>query len=356
MNGFELWFLKLQFTKKDRLRIYRKIAALTRGGIDIESALSTMYRHESREGKKPKRPTAVALKSWHTIVSNGKPLGRAMRSWIPQTDMVLIEAGEESGKLAEAFDNACFIAESTSRIRSAVIAGVTYPILLLFGAFALMGFFGTQVFPAFDDVWGRENWQGIAGQMAMLSDFVATGLLPVMGVLFAFGLAVFFSLPRWTGQVRRSADKLPPYSIYRLVNGSSFLLSMAAMINAGMRIPEALEVSLRNASPWMQERLRRILHHLRSGSDFGESLYRLNMDFPDVETVNDLRTYATLQDFDQAMDRIARANIDETVERITAQSKIMKNIGIILVGLVFAWIAVGLFTLQNQMLQALQNG
>lgn len=192
--------------------------------------------------------------------------------------------------------------------------------------------------------------------MAWMADFVQTGLLPLIGFLIAMAVLLFWSMPRWTGKVRVRLDKMPPYSIYRLMTGSSFLLSMAAMIGAGIHVPEGVRIMLRNSNPWLRERLSRVLFFIRDGYDLGDSLYRINMDFPDYEIVNDLRAYSKMKGFNEMLLQIGKQAIDDTVGKIAAQAAVMRNVGIVFIGLVFMWIAVGLFSVQQQLMSALQQG
>ncbi len=46
---------------------------------------------------------------------------------------------------------------------------------------------------------------------------------------------------------------------------------------------------------------------------------------------------------------IGRENLEETVHRIEQQSAAMRNVGILALAMVFAWIASGIFSLQQQM-------
>ena len=87
---------------------------------------------------------------------------------------------------------------------------------------------------------------------------------------------------------------------------------------------------------------------MNNGSNIGDALYKTGLNFPDAETVNDLRSYAALDGFDVMLMKLGKENLEDTVTRIQAQANILRNVGIILLGGVFSWIAVGIFSLQNQ--------
>lgn len=351
MSGFEQRFIKLQFSGGSRLRIYRKLERFIRNGITITNALETIWRHSSQDGRKPKNPSAVVVDAWRRQINEGKSLGVAVAGWVPENDRVVIEAGSQSD-LPSALENACFLHESQRRIRSALIAGLAYPIVLVLVAVGFMVIFGTQVIPAFETILPRDQWTGVGYQMSLMADFVSHGLLPLSIAVVLLTIAMIWSMPRWTGPMRVKADAFAPYSIYRLVAGSGFLLSLGALVKAGVPIPSVLRLLKKDAKPWYAERLTRTLAHVDNGHDIGEALYRTGMNFPDKETVNDLRSYAMLEGFDEMLTKLGRENIEQTVERIESQTATLRNGGIIILGGVFAWIAIGIFSLQEQITAA----
>lgn len=349
ISGLERQFLKLQFSGRDRLSLYRRLMRYLGNGVSITQALETMWKYASEDGKKPKAVQAVVIDSWLANVRNGKSFGVAIQEWVPQSDRVVIEAGETSGKLAEAIDNACLLHESQKKIKGAVIAGVAYPLLLVAVAIGFMVMFGTQVIPSFEQILPREQWTGVGAQMATMSDFVNVGLVPTLCAVAGLAAAIAWSMPRWTGKLRSRVDTFPPYSIYRLVAGSGFLLSVAALIKAGVKVTNVLRLLQRDATPWYNERIGKTLAHVNNGLDIGDGLYKTGLNFPDKETVNDLRSYAKLEGFDEMLMKLGKENLEETVLKIQGQAAILRNAGIILLGGVFAWIAIGIFSLQQLM-------
>jgi len=349
IENLEAWFLRWQFSGSSRLRVYRKIARLQKNGVSLGDALRTMLTHESQDGKKPKSPASMAISSWIKQTENGKTFGVAVRGWVPENDRIIIEAGEKAGSLAGALDDAVFIFLGQKKIKSALIAGLAYPIVLVLTAIGLLLLMGNNIIPTFASILPREKWTGVGAQMAMIADFVDHGLIPSMAALIMLIGAVVWSLPRWTGATRVKFDRIPPWSLYRLMQGSGFLLSFATMNKAGIKTTDALRLMQRDAQPWMVERLGKALGIMNNGFNLGEALYRSKMEFPDAETVNDLRTYAGLDKFDEALVLIGRENLEETVQRIDSQASAMRNVGIVLLALVFTWIAAGIFSLQQQM-------
>lgn len=353
LKDLETKFTKLQFSGKDRLRLYRKVARFLRNGVPISQALDIMWNHASDDGKKPKAVQAVVIDEWRKKIKNGASFGRAIEGWVPDKDRIVIEAGETAGRLDTAIENAVFIYEGSKKIRSAIISGLSYPAVLVMVAIGFIAMFGIQIVPAFDEVLPRDQWTGMGAQMAMMADFVHSWLIPSIGAMFAIIGAIVWSLPRWTGRARAVMDRYPPWSIYRLTTGSGFMLAVSGMVKAGVPIPTILRTIQRGATPWYQERIAHTLWHVNNGLNLGDALHKTGFGFPDIETVKDLRAYAALDGFDETLEVLGREWMEDSVARIEMQTGILRNASFILLGGVFGWIATGLFSLQQQIVGGL---
>lgn len=98
--------------------------------------------------------------------------------------------------------------------------------------------------------------------------------------------------------------------------GSGFMVSVGSMIKSGMAIPAILRMLRRGASPWYVERLSRASYHVNNGRNLGEALHQAGHNFPDVETVQDLRAYASLTGFDDTLDKLGTEWLEEFIEKV----------------------------------------
>lgn len=341
-------WLKFNFGNAQRARIYRKLGSFLKNGVPLPDALRIMWKHATDDGKKPNDPTAQILRMWLDQIGNGRSFGRAVAGWVPNSDRIVIDAGESAGSLAMALENALFIQQSGKKIKSTIVAGLAYPVLLMILALGFLIMFATQIVPAFEEVLPRERWEGMAATMADISTGVSRFMVPILCVVAGCIAVIIWSLPKWTGPVRAKFDRLPPWSLYRLVNGAGFMLSCSALVKAGVQIPEILRILQRGATPWYEERISGTLRHVSNGVNLGEALYRTQLGFPDTETVQDLRSYAELNGFDETLEMLGRQWVVDSVERIQQQMALMKNVAMILLGVVFGGIAVGITALQQQ--------
>lgn len=353
LDSIERRFIRMQFGSRARIRIYKKLIRFLSNNMSLSQALDVMHLHASEEGRKPKNVTAIVLDQWRREIRNGKTFGRAIQGWVPEADRLVIEGGDGAGKLPTAIEKAILIGDSQKKIRQTLIEGLGYPLLLVAIAIGFLVMFGTEVIPAFEEILPRDKWTGAGAQMAYMSDFVRYYLAWTLGVLTTLTVLSIWSLPRWTGRWRVRFDRIPPWSLYRLVLGSGFLLTVSGMVKSGMAVPTILRTLQRDASPWYRERLARALDHVNNGFNLGDALHMTGFQFPDKESVQDLRAYAGLNKFDETLERMGVEWLEDSVTLIRTQTGILRNLSFLLLGGTFMWIATGIFSLQEQIQGAL---
>jgi type II secretory pathway component PulF len=343
---------RLSMTAGVRTRVYRRIATMLANGLPLLRVLDDMYQRASYQGRKPSEPLAIAFFEWKRSVQNGRTLAEGMREWVPLTEQMLIAAGEQSGRLEASLVAVVDVVQATSKIRSAVIGGAAYPILVLGFVLGYIYLFGTRVIPEFSRLGDPAQWHGPARSMHFMSIVVQGWMLPIVLLLIALGAVLIYSMSRWRGSVRLVADRLPPYSIYRMLSGSGFLLAFSALLAAGITVEKSLYRLCDSAGPWLRERLEGALLGVKSGLNCGEALRNSGYGFPSPEIVDDLCIYSEYRGFPEVLKTLANEWMEEGVARISAQMKVLNGVAISVLTLVIAWLAAGMFSIQEQVAAA----
>lgn len=345
-------FARWQFRSDARTRqgLWKKLGKLLRDGIPIIAGLQ-----EIRGLRKPGAPVSVAIDEWVRGMNNGRKLSDVVLPWVSAEEAMLIMAGEQSGSLDDALDSVVKVAKAAAAIRGAVISGLSYPVFLLCMAFGALYFFGYKIIPAFARAVRADAWHGLARTMVDAAAFVQHWLHWIGVAVLLLLVAFFIALPRWNGRVRVVLDRFAPFSIYRVMQGSSWLIALSALVQAGMRIESAIEQLGRNASAWARVRCDAALKGLRAGRDLGDSLERSGYEFPDRAIISDLRLYATKSGFDEALRAIGDQWITESVEHVAALMRIVFAVALLLVGMVVMFIAAGFGAMQMQLMEIMQR-
>jgi type II secretory pathway component PulF len=231
----------------------------------------------------------------------------------------------------------------------AVLTAVGYPLFLLALLCVLLWIFSADAIPAFAEVKPMESWTGMAASMGILANSVRLGLLPFLWFCAVLAAVVTWSLPRWNGHWRLKVDDLPPWSLYRLIQGAGFLGSLAAFLRAGVPLPEALRRIRLSANPWLAERIDATLFYVHSGYDLGEALHLAGHRFPARDIVEDLRIYASLGNLEDSMERITAEWIGQSLADLKALGDALKVLGMILVAATIAWVQIGIISVQQQL-------
>lgn len=356
-QNLEASFAKFWFKHVDhatRRRLWLKLAKLIANGVQILQAVDSIKDRRIAAGGKGE-PETLALEDWSTAMRNGERLSSAMQNWVTTEEMMLISAGEQSGTLDTALLSAARVMEARKRISAAVYSGLAYPFVLVLMAIGVLFLFGFKIVPAFTSALQGAEWHGMARVMIIISNIAHDWLWLILPMFALLIVAFFMTMPRLDGPLRIKLDRYPPYSIYRVMQGSTWLIALSAMVEAGLRIEVALEQLAQNATPWLNRRIMACLSGMRSGYNMGDALARAGHEFPDREIIEDLGVYSSLSGFEEALSILGREWLDESVEQIESRMKIIFGVSLLLVGLLIAFLVSGMIAMELQMTEVMQQ-
>ncbi|NRF68452.1 type II secretion system F family protein [Aquincola sp. S2] len=341
-------FARLQFGGQVRVRLYRKIATMLANGMSLLRILEELHRRASDDGRKPGDSMAIVLDDWRRSVQNGRMLSEAMHDWVPPSEAMIVMAGEQSGRLEKALSAVVSVVDASSRIRTAIVGGLVYPAVVLVLVMVYLYLFGTRVIPEFARIADPRTWRGAAYSLHVMSEIVQTWMPWIALGLVATVVGVLIAMPRWNGRVREVFDRVPPFSIYRLVVGSGFLMAFSALQDAGMTVEKCLVRLNAMADPWLRQRLEGALLGVKSGLNCGEALRNAGYGFPSEEIVDDLCIYAELRGFSAALQLLADEWMARGVVTISTQMRVLNGFSIATLAIVIGWLVSGFFGIQQE--------
>lgn len=343
-------FAFLHVESGSRRRLWLKIAKMHHNGVPILQAIEDL-RDRRIEADGVSSPQAIALAEWASAIQNGVRLCEAIVGWVSDAEMMLIAAGEQSGALEGALESAARLMEAKRQIIGTIFRGSAYPFVLFMMSFAVLYLFGFKIIPAFTTIVHNDGWHGLARAMITASNFARQWLWLVALSFVVTSVGFVVSLPILDGAIRIKLDRYAPYSIYRVMLGSTWLISLAALVNAGLRIESALEQLAGTAVPWLQNRVNACLSAVRSGLNLGEALARTGYEFPDKEIIDDLGTYAGLSGLNEALVMLGNEWLNESVEQIKQRMTVVFGVSILTLGIVVSVMVAGMFDMQVQLSQ-----
>lgn len=353
-NNFELKVAQfvVKHSMADRLRVYRKLASLLRNRFSLMDALERLYNISTQDGKNKHETMGVAITSWMRSLQSGESFSVALRGWAPQNELLMLSVGDIAN-LDEALVNLVHVVEGVKRMKEPVVGAIAYPFFLTFLVTLIIWAVGVYMVPPMASAVPGLIWRGQADTLISLSEWVQNNTLILFASLPVVSIIIALTMPRWTGSLRAKFDLAPPWSIYRIFVGVSWLMSLAALVKAGTPVSKALRVLRSDASPYLLFCIEKTLFFVNSGDNLGDALYKTELGFPDREVVGDLRIYSELDNFQEALNQMANEWLEDSIRDVAKKADILNMIAILAISGIVAWVVMGTFAMQDQMVQAM---
>ncbi|MDR0804058.1 MAG: type II secretion system F family protein [Rickettsiales bacterium] len=355
MNKINLFYAKtnFRFNSTRRFALYRKLSSLLQNNFTLMDALQRIYDIESAGGKKPDEPFAMAVRDWSNGLESGKSFADAVADWVPLNEVLMLTLGDVS-KLSVALENLVRVGIGGAKIKSSLLGAAAYPLFLLAMTIGIIIMVGIYLVPPLTEAAGGDiAWRGIAKTLVGVSNFAKDYWPYFTGfILIAIGI-IWLSLANWSGRLRARFDNLPPWNVYKISVSAGWLMSLAAIVESGGNLTDAVKLLANHSSPYLRNILFQTYQYLTNGDNLGKSLAKTGANFPNSDIIGDLEIYADMTDFDKNLSGIANTYLDDAVRRMTNISSSMNSIGILLVSVVIGWVVFGTFEMQEQITSAL---
>jgi type II secretory pathway component PulF len=340
-NSFGKHVLKFRFGLKARISLYERIAAFLEAEIDIVATLRAIRdRYTQRKDYRAK-----VLSDWIATMEEGSSFSEAVKWWIPSSEHMLIAAGERGEGLINGLHEATVLSNAAARNKSAIIGGMVFPIALFGMIIGLLIMFQIQMVPIFKSLIPIERWPSSAKTLNSLSYFFYHYLWLVILGMVGFSAFIGMTIGTWTRPPREFFDKLPPWSIYRSYQSSSFLIGLSSLMKAGIANYDALRMMHKNASPWMRMHLERMMSAMKlGGSNPGKAL---ETGLLDQETAGDVQDYSRLGSFQDAIYLLGSRSLEKGIKSIEMKMGIIRNIMLFGVAASIGWVYLTSYGLQS---------
>lgn len=336
-----------QCSNKTRLKMYRKIASLMANRFSLMDALDMLYNGASDNGKNPYEPMAIAIVSWMKTLQNGLTFADALKGWAPARERLMLSTGDVSN-LESALLNLIKVTEGSTKMIRPIVGSIAYPAFLTMMSVLILYGIGVYMVPPMQEAAPTLRWKGTAADLVAVSEWIQVYWAVAFAALPVTMFVIYSTIGIWTGKIRVFFDRMPPWSLYKIFTGISWLLAMAALIKGGTPVSSAMSALRRDANSYLRERIDKSLRYINNGDNLGQALYKTNLEFPDKEIISDLTVYSELDNFEDAIDKLANEWLDESVYVIEQKASILNMIALLSIGGVIAWAVMGVFDMQDQ--------
>lgn len=347
MNGINRLMAKMAFRGQTKTRILRQLQRLINAEVPLVRSIEMLVALYSKDGKKPSEPIALMLGEWNRRLKSGKSLSVSMRGWVSTTEEMIIEAGEQSDMLARSLEDALQANGAAGQIRKTIVGGLMYPMILLMMLCAILYGFSTSIVPTFAAIVPPEKWTGNPAVMYAVSQFITNWFITIAIAVVVISTAIIVTFPILRGPLRKHLDSLPPWSIYKITQGSSYMITMRGFLSAGMPIPDALRKMQKTGNPYFRERVGAILAKVNMGRNLGQAMKEAGYNFPDDQISGEVSIYAGLEDFSGSLDILAKEWINNAIGNAQVATKALGTIMTVMIGISVGFIAISMFELQD---------
>ena len=337
--------MKLNFSLSRRLKFYRTVARATdqrRHGVKVIKVLESLVKLE--EANNNNKPTLLSkfYSMLHTKHSMGTPLGEVLNKWVPAAEAVQIYSAEKSGRISQGFEMAYTIAKQQSSFVKVFRTALVAPISNLLVSFGIMGLFFQKLIPQIANSVPPDKRSSFSNFVYSLSHSFGWWM-PALFLVFAICFAwIAWALPNYNGSLRLKLDKLPPFSMYKLMIGCSFLYALNSLMKSNVAQRTALQILEKFANPYLKKRINKIQDH--TSLNLGDALIKIKMDFPDKEVINELAMASMQGNVAQALPDVVESLSVDGLEIIQSQALTAEIITKLITFGVLVFVLLGMFS------------
>ncbi len=335
-------FLQPKVKTRDIILFARQFSTMIDAGLPIIQCLDILYAQQENATFKK------MLRSIKDDVESGSTLAEALKKFPNEFDDLfvnMIAAGEAGGILDTILRRLSEYMEKAARLKSKVKGAMTYPIVTLIIAGAVLAVILVFVIPVFEDMFADMGGQlpAFTRMVVTASDFTKRNVIYIIVglILFIFAFKKFHSTEKGRAIIDKNLLRLPVFGdLIRKVAVSKFTRTMGTMLSSGVAILEALEIVAKTAgNKTIEKAVYSVRSDIAEGRTMADPLIESGV-FPSM-VCQMIAVGESTGALDAMLEKIAvfyDEEVDQAVENLTAliEPFMLVFLGITIGGLVIA--------------------
>jgi type II secretory pathway component PulF len=234
---------------------------------------TTLRKYEARARQRKQISAPLYLHILKRMQSGS--LSEALKGVAADSELIMLDAVQASGDaaLSSGLKFLSSTVEKIDHLKAIARKAVVYPVVMIIVFYGMLYGFAAHVVPVLSNILPPEKWPFLGKLLYATSTTIQSYGHYIFAGFVATALLFVYSLPRWTGAVRRRLDPYPPWVLYRDFSGAMLIVSLSTLMRSGVSLRSSLERALRYSSPWLAWHIREILTRLSrpNSSTFGEA-------------------------------------------------------------------------------------
>ena len=335
-------FLQPKVKTRDIILFARQFSTMIDAGLPIIQCLDILYAQQENATFKK------MLRSIKDDVESGSTLAEALKKFPNEFDDLfvnMIAAGEAGGILDTILRRLSAYMEKAARLKSKVKGAMTYPIVTLIIAGAVLAVILIFVIPVFEDMFADMGGQlpAFTQMVVKASDVTKKNVIYIVVglILFIFAFKKFHSTEKGRAIIDKNLLRLPVFGdLIRKVAVSKFTRTMGTMLSSSVAILEALEIVAKTAgNKTIEQAVYSVRSDIAEGRTMADPLIESGV-FPSM-VCQMIAVGESTGALDAMLEKIAEfydEEVDQAVENLTAliEPFMLVFLGVTIGGLVIA--------------------
>jgi len=335
-------FLQPKVKTRDIILFARQFSTMIDAGLPIIQCLDILYAQQENATFKK------MLRSIKDDVESGATLAEALKKFPNEFDDLfvnMIAAGEAGGILDTILRRLSTYMEKAARLKSKVKGAMTYPIVTLIIAGAVLAVILVFVIPVFEDMFADMGGElpAFTQMVVKVSNFTKKNVIYIVVglILFIFAFKKFHNTDKGRAFIDKNILRLPVFGdLIRKVAVSKFTRTMGTMLSSGVAILEALEIVAKTAgNKTIEKAVYTVRSDIAEGRTMADPLIESGV-FPSM-VCQMIAVGESTGALDAMLEKIAifyDEEVDQAVENLTAliEPFMLVFLGITIGGLVIA--------------------
>lgn len=285
----------------------------------------------------------------HARLAAGADESESLSGYAPNVDIMMINSFKDDD-ISVGFQNLINYNKTVKEMNSALAKALIYPCSLFAISIAVIWYFSVSLIPALTAAItpGMELSQSSEIMIALSENFY-TYILTLGIVIGSLVSLLIWALPNYNGKYRVYLEKIPPFSIYRIVNGCGFLNALAALSNSGYQQLDALQEMKQNTTNYLGYRLELISERIKTSETLGSALVNIKLDFPDKKMLEDIELVSKFGVLDDSLESMAENMTQQGTSLINKQAATLKYIATAMISMTILLMFNGIYSLSSDM-------
>ncbi|BDT74071.1 hypothetical protein os4_36240 (plasmid) [Comamonadaceae bacterium OS-4] len=327
--------------KSNRLRLLLRLAVAVRGGMTPADFLRALADTEAMNGRtghaKVYRRVEAKMRSGEYAVYE------ALELLTTADDRCFLYAEDKVSDLSSLLQMAYDTAQKKKVITAAIMKPFFLPMYLFVMACGLLMLGGTVMLPNFVTLMPVTQWELPSRAVYEAGQILMKYWLPIAIFIPSLVAWVIWSLPNLHNRFRTQyLDRVFPWSLYKSLQSSNFILNIAAMFKAKVPILDAVKGYAMVSTPYSSAWAYRMQVRLESEQTTSD-MRALDVGFIDRHTMDSMRILNNKLPADQVLQTIGEAEFEMLADEVAVSAERSSKFVTVVVGICL------LFTLYGTM-------